>query len=106
MQQGPYTEIIFDGLVKIVYPGWQQVWARPNYNASNYRKIIFAGSERQYRLTNQPSGLASKLNSQYDFAIIEENRAKLEALVKEEFGKELAKVMAFDTVHEPGLETL
>jgi len=67
---------------------------------------MFTGSEIQYRLTNQSSRLSSRSNSHYEFAITEENRAKLDALVKEEFDKELARVIDFETINEPGPEAL
>lgn len=106
MQQGPNAEVTFDGLVRVDNVGWDRLWARPDFDISNYDKIMFGGTEIQYRPTPRTSRLSSRVSSRGEFSLSEENRARLEAIVIEEFGEELANINNFDIATEPGTDTL
>lgn len=106
LQQGPGAEVTYDGLVRVDNADWQRVWARPDFNISAYSKIMFGGSEIQYRPTRRTSSLSTRARNQTDFAISQQNRNRLESIVRDEFGTELARVSGFETVSEPGPDTL
>lgn len=106
LQQGASAEVTFDGLVRVDNTGWDRAWADPSFDISSYEEIIFGGTEIQYRPIPRASRFSSRISSQVEFAISEEDRVRLEAIVLTEFSNEFANISNFKIATNAGPSTL
>lgn len=97
-------QISFDGLVPVVNTNLDRAWVRPDFDLANYDKVMFRGVGIEYAPTKRATRLS--VGTQTSFLIDEEDKQRLEDVVEDEFAKELVKVEGFETVDEPGQETL
>ncbi len=102
----PEAEVTFDGLHEIKNSRADVAWARPDSDISQYSKIKLAGAGISYRPGGDTRRLYSPTNVKDHFALTEDQKERLEALVADEFRKELAKSEHFELVDEVGPDVL
>ena len=107
IQQGPNAEVSFDGLVRINNSRFLKAWVDPEIDLQQYRKIIPAPAEFEFRpVQRRPGSLASSRSSQTEFVISDEGRMRLIDEVTAIFREEFAKSQHFELTEARGPETL
>lgn len=102
----PEAEITFDGLYPVKGSSADAAWARPDFDISQYSKIMLQGVGIEYR----PGGATGKLyrpGSGDDFyEITERQKQGLKEIVREAFIKELGASQYFTLVDEAAPDVL
>lgn len=106
LQQGPDAEVTYDGLIRVDNAGWQNVWARPDFDISGYSKIMFEDAEISFRPVRSGSSLALRTSGQSEFPISEADQIRLREIVVEEFTEELSGITGLEFTDQEGPETL
>ena len=100
------AERTFDGLYPVKGTTADAAWARPGADISQYSKIMLQGVGIEYRPGGE-SGRFYRAGSGADhFEITDNQKARLEEIVREKFLEELARSERFTIVNEPGPDVL
>jgi len=96
-----------DGLVKVKNSFFQLAWVRPGIDLSSYDKIMLEGVGIEYRPARAAtSAMQAQVRGQTEFALSEDQKARLKEVVRKAFESELAKSKSFTLVDQPGPSTL
>jgi hypothetical protein len=102
----PEAEVTFDGLHEVKGGSADQAWARPATDISQYSKIMLQGAGIEYRPGGESGRSLSARSRGGPYEVTEDQKARLRAVVAEEFLEELSKSEHFTIVSEPGPDVL
>jgi hypothetical protein len=102
----PEAEVTFDGLHEVKGGRADQAWARPGVDLSQYSKVMLQGAEIEYRPGGESGRSFSARSQGGPYEVTEDQKARLRAVVAEEFLEELSKSEHFTIVSEPGPDVL
>jgi hypothetical protein len=106
IQTGPDAEVTFDGLNRVDNSQADVAWARPDFDISQYTKIMLVGAGVQYREADNMGRTTTERSRGGPFYLDADRRARFEALVADVFTEELAQIQNFEIVEEPGPDVL
>jgi hypothetical protein len=101
---GDDEEITHDGLYLIDKSVADKVWVKPDLDLTGYTKLMVAPAGVAYRKLEPVSRFQA--DSESEFPVQEENKARFEEIIKEEFTEELEKLERYDVVTEAGPDVL
>jgi hypothetical protein len=101
---GDDEEITHDGLYRVDKSVADAVWVKPDLDLTPYTKIMIAPAGVAYRKLDPVSTFQADRES--EFPVQEENKARFEQILKEEFTEELEKLERYEIVTEPGPDVL
>jgi hypothetical protein len=81
---------------------------KPDFDLTPYKKLMIASAGVSYKKLKPQTGttFANRSSSQTEFPVKEENKKKFNAILKEEFTKELSKLQRYQIVDKPGPDVL
>jgi len=107
LQQGPDAEVTFDGLVRIDHGRFNDSWADPDIDFSQYNQIIVGDAVFEFRAVKKSGSATMAIRSnETEFWISDANKEKLIEVVSETFRKELEKSEHFTKAEAPGPNVL
>jgi len=107
LQTGPDAERTFDGLVRVDNSRFQNAWADPEVDFSQYNKVMPGGARFEFRAVSKTAGRTTlSRGSQSEFWISEENRDKLVDTVSGVFNEEISKAQGWESAEEAGPDVL
>ncbi len=107
LQTGPDAERTFDGLVRVDNSRFQDAWADPEIDCSQYNKVMSGGATFQFRAVSKTAGRSSlSRGSRSDFWISDANKDKLVHTVSGIFKEELSKARGWEAAEEVGPDVL
>lgn len=108
IQTGPDAEVSFDGLHKVDNSQADFAWAKPDFDISNYTKIMLVGAGVEYVPTKNRgrSSMERQMAGGGPYFIDENVRIQFEALVAETFLQEMRKIERYELVTEAGPDVL
>ena len=107
VQTGPDAEITADGLHRVDKSTMDAAWVKPDLDLRPYKKLMLKGAEIQYRqVDNDGKRYRPGADDDTEFAISDENKAKLVETVTEAFREQLGKSERYELVTQPGPHTL
>ena len=107
LQTGPDAERTFDGLVRVDNSRFQNAWADPEIDFSQYNKVMPGGARFEFRAVSKTAGSMSiSRATRNEFWISDVNRDKLVETVSEVFNEELGKAQGWESVEEAGPDVL
>lgn len=106
IQTGPDAEISFDGLHKVDNSFADSAWARPDFDISQYTKIMPVSTGFEYRKDVNRGRTTVSRSRGGPYYIDEDRRAEFEAEVNRVFQEELSKIQHFEFVDSPGPDVL
>jgi hypothetical protein len=101
---GDDEEITHDGLYLVDKSVADRVWVKPDLDLTGYTKIMLAPAGIAYRKLEPVSRFQA--DSETEFPVQEENKARFEQILKEEFTEELEKLERYEIVTEAGPDVL
>jgi hypothetical protein len=101
---GEDEEITHDGLYLVEKSVADKVWVKPDLDLTGYTKLMVAPAGVAYRKLDPVNPLRADRES--EFPVQEENKARFEQILKEEFTEELEKIERYDIVTEAGPDVL
>ena len=99
VQQGPNAEVTYDGLHRVNNTVSDKVWIKPDIDLSKYSMILLESAGIQY---NHPAARSRYDRNADSFPLTEQQKASLQASVREVFEKELQKIQNYEFTTEPG----
>jgi hypothetical protein len=102
----PEAEVTFDGLHEVKGGRADQAWARPDFDISQYSKIMLQGAGIEYRPGGNSGRSLGARSRGGPYEVTENQKARLRALVGEVFLEELGKSEQFTIVGESGPDVL
>ncbi|RLA34088.1 MAG: hypothetical protein DRR11_03735 [Gammaproteobacteria bacterium] len=106
IQEGPEAEISFDGLHKVDNSQASAAWARPDFDISQYTKIMLVGAGIEYTPDGNTARTTVQRNRGGPYFMDDATRARFEEEVAETFRDEMAKIEGFTIVDEAGPDVL
>jgi len=108
IQSGPDAEVSFDGLHKVDNSQADFAWAKPDFDISNYTKIMLVGAGVEYVPTKNRgrTSMERQMAAGGCYFIDDTARIRFEALVAETFLQEMRKIERFELVTEAGPDVL
>jgi len=107
LQQGPDSEVTFDGLVRIDHGQFKDSWADPDIDFSQYKKIITGDAFFEFRAVKKSSSASmARRGNTSEFWISDDSKERLIEVVTEVFRKELDKSERFTRADSPGRDVL
>ena len=107
LQTGPDAERTFDGLVRVDNSRFQNAWADPEVDFSQYNKVMPGGARFEFRAVSKTAGRTTlSRGSQSEFWISEANRDKLVDTVSGVFNEEISKAQGWESAEEAGPDVL
>jgi hypothetical protein len=107
LQQGPDAELTFDGLARIDHGKFNDSWADPDIDFSQYNQIMVGDAVFEFRAVKKSgSSTMTMRNNESEFWISDANKEKLIEVVSETFRKELDKSEYFTKAEAPGPNVL
>jgi hypothetical protein len=107
LQTGPDAERTFDGLVRVDNSRFQDAWADPEIDFSQFKKVMSGGARFEFRAVSKTAGRTSvSRGTQRDFWISDANRDKLVETVSGIFKEELSKAQGWEAAEEVGPDVL
>ena len=107
LQTGPDAERTFDGLVRVDNSRFQNAWADPEVDFSQYKKVMPGGARFEFRAVSKTAGRTTlSRGSQSEFWISEANRDKLVDTVSGIFNEEISKAQGWESAAEAGPDVL
>ena len=100
------TKTSFDGLFPVRNSRADEAWARPDVDLTRYSKIMLEGVGIEYRPGGESGGLIGVRSSSGPFEVTEEQKARLNSIMREAFVDELGKSEHFTIVSDPGPDVL
>jgi len=104
LQTGPDAEITYDGLHRVDKSVVDAAWVKPDLDLRPYKKLLIANAGVAYRKLDPVSDF--RASSATQFPVQEENKARFEQILKEEFSGELEKLQRYEIVTKPGPDVL
>jgi hypothetical protein len=104
IQTGPDAEITHDGLHRVDKSAMDAAWVKPDLDLTGYTKLMVANAGIAYRKLDPVSNFQT--SSKSEFPVLEQNKARFEQILKEEFTEELEKVERYEIVTESGPDVL
>ncbi|HEY7672668.1 MAG TPA: DUF3313 family protein [Gammaproteobacteria bacterium] len=101
---GEDEEITHDGLYLVDKSVADKVWVKPDLDLTGYTKIMIAPAGVAYRKLDPVNRFQA--DSESEFPVQEENKARFEQILKEEFTEELEKLERYEIVTEAGPDVL
>jgi hypothetical protein len=101
---GDDEEITHDGLYLVDKSVADKVWVKPDLDLTGYTKLMVAPAGVAYRKLDPVSTFQADRES--EFPVQEENKARFEQIIREEFTEELEKLERYDVVTEAGPDVL
>jgi hypothetical protein len=106
IQSGPDAELSFDGLHVVDNSQADKSWARPDFDISNYTKIMLQGAGIEYRQVKDRGSSSIARSQGGPYFINDKSRTDFEALVAEVFVEEMEKSEKYTFVNEPGPDVM
>jgi hypothetical protein len=106
IQTGPDAEVSFDGLHKVDNSQADLAWARPDFDISNYTKIMLLGEGIEYTPAKNRGRSSMERQRGGPYFIDDDSRARFEELVGETFRDEMQKIERYEIVTEAGPDVL
>ena len=107
LQTGPDAERTYDGLVRVNNSRFQDAWADPEVDFSEYNKVMPGGARFEFRAVSKTAGRTSlSRGTQSEFWISDANRDKLVDTVSGVFNEELSKAQGWESTEEAGPDVL
>ncbi len=106
IQTGPDAEITFDGLHRVDNSQADLAWARPDFDLSQYTKILPVEAQYEYRQDVNRARTTFERGRGGPYYIDADRRARFEEEVRNVFQEELSKIEHFEFVTEPGPDVL
>ena len=107
LQTGPDAERTYDGLVRVNNSRFQDAWADPEVDFSEYNKVMPGGARFEFRAVSKTAGRTSlSRGTQSEFWISDANRDKLVDTVSGIFNEELSKAQGWESAEEAGPDVL
>ncbi len=108
IQTGPDAEVSFDGLHRVDNSQADFAWAKPDFDISNYTKIMLVGAGVEYKPAKNRgrSAMEREMAGGGPYFIDQNTRILFEALVAETFLQEMRKIERFELVTEAGPDVL
>jgi len=104
IETGPDAEVTHDGLHRVEKSVLDAAWVKPDLDLTGYTKLLIANAGIAYRKLDPVSDFQAR--SESEFPVQEENKARFEQILKEEFTEELEKVERYEIVTAPGPDVL
>jgi hypothetical protein len=104
LQTGPDAEVTHDGLHRVDKSTMDAAWVKPDLDLTGYTKLMVANAGIAYRKLDPVSDFQAR--SESEFPVLEENKARFEQILKEEFTEELEKIERYEIVTESGPDVL
>jgi hypothetical protein len=101
---GDDEEITHDGLYLVDKSVADKVWVKPDLDLTGYTKLLLGPPTIAYRKLDPVSNFQAR--SESVFPVQEENKARFEQILKEEFTEELEKLERYEIVTAPGPDVL
>jgi len=102
----PEAEVTFDGLHEVKGGRADEAWARPDFDISQYSKIMLQGAGIEYRPGGESGRTWSSRSRGGPYEVTEGQKARFRVLVAEVFLEELSKSEHFTIVSESGPDVL
>lgn len=106
IQEGPDAEVSFDGLHVVDNAKADAAWARPDFDISQYTKIMLVGAGIEYTQATNKGRTTMDRNRGGPYFIDDATRARFEKAVTDTFIEEMAKIERFTIVDEAGPDVL
>lgn len=106
IQQGPDAELSFDGLHKVNNSQADEAWARPDFDISQYRKLMLVRSGFEYRQVKNQGRTTIERSRGGPYYLDEDRRRRFEELVGQVFIEEMGKIQNWEFTTEPGPDVL
>lgn len=107
IQTGPNAEVSFDGLHKVDKTIMDDVWAKPDVDLSQYKKIILKSTTVAFKdVDTKSSRLYRRTGKVNEFSITEKNKEKIVNEIKSAFKKQLSKVQNYQLTDDVGDDVL
>ncbi len=106
IQEGPDAEVSFDGLHVVDNAQADMAWARPDFDISQYTKIMLVGAGIEYTPDGNKARTSVQRNRGGPYFMDDATRARFEKQVTETFREEMAKSERFTIVDEAGPDVL
>jgi hypothetical protein len=101
---GDDEEITHDGLYRVQKSVVDAAWVKPDLDLTGYTKLVIVEPTIAYKKLEPVSTFQTDRESQ--FPVQEENKARFEQILKEEFIEELEKLERYEIVTAPGPDVL
>lgn len=106
IQQGEDAEVSFDGLHKVDNAQADSAWARPDFDISNYNKIMLVGAGIEYTQATNKGRTSRDRSRGGPYFMDDATRVRFEELVADTFVDEMSKIQNFTLVDEPGPDVM
>jgi hypothetical protein len=106
MDMSPNADVTFDGLREVTHTAFAHVWARPGLSLAGYTKVMLQGASVEYRPGGETSRRSMIRSTGVEFALAEDENARVREIVSKEFADELRESEKFILVDEPGRDVL
>ena len=107
IQTGPEAEISYDGLHKVDHTVMDDVWAKPDIDLSQFKKIMIAETQVAFKdVKNNSRRLYRRLNNSNEFSITERNKRRITQEIQKVFKEELSQVDSFQLADTVGDDVL
>ena len=83
-----------------------RVWVREGYDLTPYRKVMVIGTGIQYRPVQELEGTTEASSRTSFFPLSEQQKTRLEEVIREEFSRALENLETLELVDEPGPDVL
>jgi hypothetical protein len=104
IETGPDAEVTFDGLVRVQKSVVDAAWVKPNFDLTQYKKLMVVSQGVSYRKLEPVSDFQARKETQ--FPVKEENKERLARELKTAFEAELGKLERYELVNQPGPDVL
>ena len=101
---GDDEEITHDGLYRVDKSVVDAAWVKPDLDLTGYTKLMIGPSTIAYKKLDPVSDFQARSETQ--FPVQEENKARFEQILKEEFTEQLEKLERYEIVTAPGPDVL
>jgi len=106
IQQGPDAELSYDGLHRVDNSRASMAWARPDFDVSQYRKLMLVSSGFEYRQARNRGRTTAERSRNEPYYIDDDRRKAFEDLVGGVFREELGKIQNWEFTTEPGPDVM
>ena len=106
IQQGPDAEVSFDGLHRVDNSQADEAWARPDFDISQYSKLLLVSEGFEYRQVSNRGRTTAERSRGGPYYLDERRRESFETLVGQVFREEMAQIENWEFTTEPGPDVL
>ena len=101
---GDDEEITHDGLYRVQKSVVDAAWVKPDLDLTGYTKLLIGPPTIAYKKLEPVSRFQT--DRETEFPVQEENKARFEQILKEEFTEQLEKLERYEVVTAPGPDVL